>query len=334
VRTAWRAFSVTTSRSSILCPFCQSNSTRDYCHTFDQEAEPSDVRACVECGTLFLYPQPDSTRLARAYASNYYGGNDQAKFNPWIEKLRGYFAQKRARFLTQGLPPTARILDVGCGDGRLLRTIGSRGSFELHGIELEGLAAERAATVKGIHLHLGTLSSCKLPEQSFDLVTLAHVFEHLPDPSEAITELDRLLRPSGRLFLSFPNCASWQARWFGGAWFHLDPPRHLTLVHPVALIKRLEGMGFRCIDESHLNWEQNIYGWVQSTLNKLPQKRNLLYECLKRNRPYVRGSGLSLTAHFILASLLTVLAFPIDLLAAGLHRGATIDFLFTKNSRP
>jgi 2-polyprenyl-3-methyl-5-hydroxy-6-metoxy-1,4-benzoquinol methylase len=318
----------------IACPFCQGTHTRDQWIALDQEGDRNTVRLCQECGTHFLYPQPDSERLARAYASHYYGGEDNAKFNPRIEKLREQFARNRARSLTKGLHPSARILDVGCGDGRLLRTMGAIGDFELHGIELPGKAAERAAGCGKITLHLGTLDSCTLPESSFDLITLVHVFEHLPDPASALAKLNRLLRPGGYLFLSFPNCESWQADWFKGQWFHLDPPRHLTLVAPQTLIKRLDAMGIKCIKSSHISWEQNIYGWVQSVLNTLHPKRNLLYEWMKRNHSYTQGADLALISHFFIASALIPLILPLDVLTAILRRGATVELLFKKNPVP
>ena len=79
-----------------------------------------------------------------AYATSYYG-EGATKFGTWIESLRDAFATRRARKLARALAEGARILDVGCGDGRLLRSFHNAGRFELHGIELPGPAAERAA---------------------------------------------------------------------------------------------------------------------------------------------------------------------------------------------
>lgn len=316
----------------IACPFCQCAHTLDQWHAVDQEGAPNTVRLCQECGTLFLYPQPDPERLARAYATHYYGGEDNAKFNPSIEKLRERFAQNRARSLTKGLLPSARILDVGCGDGRLLRTMGAVGDYELHGIELPGKAAERVAGDGNIKLHLGTLDSCALPESSFELITLVHVFEHLPNPASALVKLNRLLKPGGLLFISFPNGESLQASWFKGHWFHLDPPRHLTLVAPQSLINRLDEMGIKCIRSSHISWEQNIYGWIQSILNTLHPRKNLLYEWMKRNRPYIQDARFALSVHFIIALALVPLSVPLDILAAMVGRGATVELFFKKNS--
>ena len=285
---------------------------------------------CSKCGTAFLHPAPTDQQLADAYAATYYGAG-KTKFNPYVERFRTYFSTLRARRLTRNLPEACNILDVGCGDGSLLGHLARTGAHTLHGIELPGAAAERAVRVPGLHLHLGTLSSVALPANSFDLITLVHVVEHLPAPREALDRLAELLKPGGRLFLAFPNIASWQARWFGGHWFHLDPPRHLALVPPVMMIRHLASKGLRLESEQHLCVEQNIYGWIQSALNRLDSRRNFLYERLKRNRCYVpsRGTG-TVLAHAATAGMLLIPALILDAAAAVVASGATVELTFRK----
>jgi SAM-dependent methyltransferase len=222
---------------------------------------------------------------------------------------------------------------VGCGDGRLLRSFQNAGCFELHGIELPGPAAERAAKIPAIHLHPGTLEETLLPAASFDLITLVHVYEHLPKSSETLDRLTRLVRPGGRLFLAFPNVSSWQARVFGKDWFHLDPPRHLNLVPPPAVIAYLQSKGFPLVAARHLCLEQNIYGWLQSALNRADHRRNFLYERLKRNRSYLpdRGAG-CFAGHAAVAGILLGPALVLDLAAAIFRSGATVELTFERTS--
>ncbi len=313
------------------CPFCHAAESAPKWTTQDQEDTGWQVRECPRCHTLFLHPQPDDACLARAYAPSYYGGQSEQKFGPWMERLRDAFALRRARRLTRGLSPGAAILDVGCGDGRFLAACAKTASVSLHGIELPGPAADRASRISGATIFQGSLGEVPLPDAAFDLVTLTHVYEHLRAPGDAIRTLARIVRPGGTLYLAYPNGTSWQARWFGGQWFHLDPPRHLSLVAPHSLVRALADLGFEKVGESHLSWEQNIYGWLQSVLNCFPGKRNWLYECLKRNRAYISDTGVTLrTLHFVVAALLLIPAIAIDLLAAVARRGATIELQFRK----
>jgi 2-polyprenyl-3-methyl-5-hydroxy-6-metoxy-1,4-benzoquinol methylase len=301
-----------------------------WCQTRDESGTDYLVQMCQPCGTAFLWPAPSEAVLVRAYATDYYGAGD-TKFNPAVERFRDCFSKIRARRLTRGLKPGARILDVGCGDGRLLRSFQRVGPFDLHGIELPGRAAERAARTPGIQVHLGTLETTEFPAASFDLITLVHVYEHLAAPRDTLDRLANLLRPGGRLFLSFPNITSWQARVSKGDWFHLDPPRHLSLVPPRVVVAHLESKGLILRDGSHLCLEQNIYGWIQSSLNRCDRHRNFLYERLKRNHSYVpnRGRG-SVAMHALLGSLVFVPAILLDCASAAARAGATVELTFQR----
>jgi len=310
------------------CPFCAAQDTLARGRTASEDGTVYPLRICGACGTVFLWPPPSEGQLQAAYATGYYG-EGATKFGGWIERLRDFFGTRRARQLARPLAEDARILDVGCGDGRLLRSFQKVGRYELHGIELPGPAAERAGKIPGIHLHRGTLGAVELPAASFDLITLVHVYEHLPVPRETLDRLVRLVKPGGRLFLAFPNISSWQARVFGPDWFHLDPPRHLNLVPPQAVIAHLESKGFHLESAHDLCLEQNTYGWLQSALNRVDRRRNFLYERLKRNRAYLpaRGAG-SVLAHAAAAGFLLAPALALDLASANVGSGATVELTF------
>ncbi len=312
------------------CPFCRETRSHKWSDARSEDGALYPARECQNCGTTFLCPPPSDAQLAQAYATNYYGAGE-TKFNPFIEHIRAISAGFRTMKLAGHLKKDARILDVGCGDGRLLGNFRQAGFSNLHGIERPGRAADRASKIPGIRLHLGTLESVDLPSATFDLITLVHVYEHLPAPRESLDQLTRLLKPGGRLFLSFPNISSWQARLTGAAWFHLDPPRHLTLVPPQTVIAYLENHHFKLLAEHHLCLEQNTYGWIQSALNRCDSRRNFLYERLKRNRHYLptRGTGI-LLFHALLGGLLLLPSLIADGCSALARAGATVELMFEK----
>ena len=316
------------------CPFCQHSGSSEWAGTHSEDGTAYQARVCDACHTVFLWPPPTEAQLRQAYTTNYYG-EGETKFNPYIESMRDTFAHLRVRQLTDGLPSNAHILDVGCGDGRLLGNFSKVGFRNLHGIELPGRAAERAARIPGVNLHLGTLESIDLPAASFDLITLVHVYEHLPAPRDTLDRLARLIKPGGRLFLSFPNISSWQARFARGHWFHLDAPRHLSLVPPPAVIAHLEAKRFKLLAERHLCLEQNTFGWIQSALNCCDPRRNFLYERLKRNRSYLpdRGAG-SVILHAGAGGLLLFPAILADCCSALAGAGATVELMFNQTSTP
>lgn len=110
------------------------------------------------------------------------------------------------------LAPGGRVLDVGCASGGLLALLRPRAGH-LAGLELSPTAARAAAQI-GDQVVCGALESPDLPfeRSSFDLVVLADVLEHLPDPAAGLARAVGWCRPGGAILVSVPNVAHWHAR--------------------------------------------------------------------------------------------------------------------------
>lgn len=120
------------------------------------------------------------------------------------------------------------LLDVGCGSGRFLTRMQELG-WKVMGVEPDPASAKLAAEHLGLETFCGTLEEADLPARVFHAITMNHVIEHVADPLETLRECHRVLRPGGRLVVVTPNIRSVGRRWFGEAWQHWDPPRHLFL---------------------------------------------------------------------------------------------------------
>ncbi|RIH84528.1 Ubiquinone biosynthesis O-methyltransferase [Calidithermus terrae] len=120
-----------------------------------------------------------------------------------------------------------RLLDVGCGSGDFMARMRDLG-WQVAGVEPDPTAAQLAQQ-RGLEVHQGTLEEAGLAEESFDVVTLNHVIEHLPDPISVLQTCRRLLREGGKIVIATPNSRSLGSRYFGQAWLDWDPPRHLYL---------------------------------------------------------------------------------------------------------
>ena len=101
------------------------------------------------------------------------------------------------------LPPPARLIDLGCGNGRLLHLAHEAG-YEVRGLELSPSLAAWTQAQLGVEVVAGDFLSID-PGGSHDIVVLRHVLEHLPDPRRAATRLHGLLREGGHAVLEFPN---------------------------------------------------------------------------------------------------------------------------------
>jgi len=217
--------------------------------------------------------------LAQAYEEVYYGAGGQ-KFSPKIERLVTFFRGRRSARVARLVPPGGAILDVGCGNGEFLDNLIKRG-YRCQGVEIPGKAAQRAAAVPGLSLKIGPLREGDFAPDSFDMVTLWHVFEHLLAPVHVLRTVAAILKPNGYLILSLPNIESWQGRLFKGRWFHLEPPRHLFFLGPRELNASMHQLGFQKVASSYMSWEQNPFRIQQSLLNMIFRERDVLYAGLK-----------------------------------------------------
>ncbi|MCL5985052.1 MAG: class I SAM-dependent methyltransferase [Actinobacteria bacterium] len=105
------------------------------------------------------------------------------------------------------IPPNSKVLDVGCGDGRI-SALFKRKDCDVWGVDVSRRAVELASK-NGIKVKQWDLNQVPLPfeEASFNVLTLIDVLEHVIDPLALLKEAHRLLAPGGRLIISLPNFA-------------------------------------------------------------------------------------------------------------------------------
>jgi 2-polyprenyl-3-methyl-5-hydroxy-6-metoxy-1,4-benzoquinol methylase len=135
-----------------------------------------------------------------------------------------------------------RLLDFGCGGGRYVAQMAAAG-WKAEGIDMATAAIE-AGRRSGLTIHQGTLPGAALPRDQYDLVTMWHVLEHVPSPLATLRAARQVIRPGGRLAVVCPLTDSLTARLFGGAWYGMDVPRHLTHFSRATLRRHLEAAGF------------------------------------------------------------------------------------------
>jgi SAM-dependent methyltransferase len=291
---------------------------------FEVEGVAARVVCCEGCGLGSFHPRLGAEEIRAFYPDEYYG-EPGAKFQPLIERLVRLVGARHIGFLSRGLSPGSRVLDVGCGRGVVLGALADRG-LEVHGVEVSAAAARGADPRAEIRI-APRLCDAGYPTAFFDEVILWHVLEHLDDPRGTLREAHRLLRPGGRLIVAVPNFESWQARWSGPAWFHLDLPRHLYHFPLSALRRLLEDLGYEVGESHHFSLRQNPFGWIQSALNRIPGlPRNGLYTLLhrrSRSEPTPFGFG---TRCLLLALFAATAPFAIALAGAETlgRSGATV----------
>lgn len=188
------------------CPQCGALKT----HFFIQRPDGKEIFECDECGLGFLCPMPSPEIVASWYKKDYYtrsafgdGGYFQAMENAYKSEEHSAF---HLLDLIEDVTPLdgKRLLDVGCATGITLRIALDRGS-SVEGVEPSEYAAQIARDNYGFQVHKGYLETLQLPENSYDIVTLLDVIEHVPDPVSFIKEVWRILTPNGLVAITTPN---------------------------------------------------------------------------------------------------------------------------------
>ena len=108
---------------------------------------------------------------------------------------------ERIRELTD---PDDAIVDVGCGNGSILRRLAESGYRNLHGVELSDYAVARLRT-EGITMSPGRLPNLPLADARFDVVIASQVLEHVIRRGRFAREIARVLKPGGRAFVFVPD---------------------------------------------------------------------------------------------------------------------------------
>jgi len=185
---------------------------------------------CKGCELVYLNPRPTGDNAAEFYREEGYDPflslhTQQGLLDRAYVLARRQTLRWKKRLVGKLVASGARILDVGCGTGEFLSYLTT--NFNVEGIEPEPEAARWARERFGLKVHTGNLDDAPLDTGHYDLITLWHVLEHVPDPSQVLDTIFRLLKPDGSLLIALPNICSLDARIYGSCWVALDTPRHL-----------------------------------------------------------------------------------------------------------
>jgi 2-polyprenyl-3-methyl-5-hydroxy-6-metoxy-1,4-benzoquinol methylase len=217
-----------------------------------------------DCGLYWLNPAPLETELWKAYTSYHTHTRDTsgklgrgfislfsrviklALLPIWLSN--GLRQETRyLKFMALKHDPAGKLLDVGCGAGRLLNRMRKLG-WEVEGIDFDPQAANKVTTRYGIKTHVGDLVDCKLPDAFFDAITMSQTIEHLAHPDSTLAECLRILKPGGKLIMTTPNVNSIAASEFGVWWRGWEAPRHLHLFSVQTLTHLTQRAGFEIIE--------------------------------------------------------------------------------------
>ena len=175
--------------------------------------------------TDMLITKPVPKDLSKYYdPNNYISHSDDG--NSLLEKIyqlvKKYTLNKKIQLINHYSNQEKKILDIGCGTGEFLIHAKNK-NWKTVGVEVNDQARQKASNKK-----IDTFRSLdNLDNQKFDVITLWHVLEHLPNLEDQILKIKSLLEKNGTLIIAVPNYKSYDAKYYKQYWAAYDTPRHL-----------------------------------------------------------------------------------------------------------
>lgn len=269
----------------------------------DHRIELPDIwtlHKCAGCGSLYLDPRPDAASLPRAYEIydthdkddetppdtgmagilwglihgylNHRFGMERRPASKWGVPFFAAFPPLRLKLDYYGrhlfaatFPQQGQLLDVGCGNGAFLVRAEEMG-WNATGLEPD---PEAVATCRqqGLEVVEGVLSTAPKEWRGyFDVLTMSHAIEHVPEPQADLKLAWTMLKPGGVLWIALPNPVSWGAKLFAESWRDLHPPYHLSIPSRNQLCSLLRKAGFVSIS-AHRIGARNARTFRESAQN-------------------------------------------------------------------
>jgi len=194
-----------------------------------------------ELDMLETFPQPKAESLSEYYESEDYISHTDTKRN-LLEKVyhlvRNISLKRKLKLINSFKTEGKTLLDIGCGTGDFLETA-LKNNWNITGIEPDE-KARQIANSKTNNSVFETKHLEELEVNSFDIITLWHVLEHLPNLEMHIRLFKHLLKPNGTLVIAVPNFKSYDAKHYKNFWAAYDVPRHLWHFSKVSIQKLFE----------------------------------------------------------------------------------------------
>ncbi len=243
------------------CPLCgaERSAPLPFRYAF-KERHLLGVR-CQECGLTYVDPQPSAEEIEAMYAEEYFtensatvGAHGAAAYMEMAEAGsagRARAAAELDRTLTCRTGGRGRYLEIGCGPGFFLAQMAGLG-WRAEGLELSDYAARFARERLDLAVTCGAIEHAEFEPESFDVVFMGDVLEHLPDPKTSLGAVRRWLKPQGLLVVAVPSTMNLLSAQVGLALYRGSgrvktlrlPPYHLFEYTPSTLARMLRTTGF------------------------------------------------------------------------------------------
>lgn len=271
------------------CPLCSGTHLKHVmtCTDFYASGELFELYSCEDCNFTFTQDFPTGANMDRYYESSDYISHSDTKkgvMNSLYHRVRKYMLGRKARLvMKESHRKQGKLLDVGTGTGYFPAVMAGKG-WTVEAIEKNPQV--RAFAKEKFDLDIkGEDALNALEKNTFDVVTLWHVMEHLENLNEVWDRFYNLLVDKGILIVAVPNRASYDAEIYGRHWAAYDVPRHLWHFTPATMQQFASKHGFIMAERYPMPFDA-FY------VSMLTEKN------MKRSYPFLRGMYTGLRAWF------------------------------------
>lgn len=239
------------------CPVCEGTSLKTLSEVTDHflSKETFHLSQCDSCGFVFTNPRPEVKDLEKYYQSEDYFSHSKKKkglITFLYDLVKNHSLEKKHKLISS-FKSNGKILDIGCATGEFLNYFQNK-DWDCSGIEPAENPRQFAIDNYKLDVKPEEALDTFAPE-SFDVITMWHVLEHVPKLNERIGQIKKLLKPDGLLVIALPNHLSWDAAHYQNYWAGYDVPRHLYHFSPQTVSTLLDKHQFTNFDSKPMKFD-------------------------------------------------------------------------------
>lgn len=255
---------------NIKCPLCQNKFSIKELYKVSKQNYFNERNFayfyCKKCQVAFLYPRITKKDIGQIYKGKYFSFRHKPA-NKLIDFILSLELASYDKFICKVVKSGRKLLDVGCGYGDFLLKMQKR-DWDVYGIEpfLDAVKVGRKR-IGEARIFKGELPRVKFKSKDFDVITMWHVLEHLPNPSVYISKIRHLLDKRGYFIIEVPNLDSFLLSLFGNNYNWLSTTEHVSIYSKKGIKKLLKDNGFSTL---------SVYSPMKITSNFAMNMANLL----------------------------------------------------------
>jgi 2-polyprenyl-3-methyl-5-hydroxy-6-metoxy-1,4-benzoquinol methylase len=245
------------------------------CNDFTVSGETFQILKDSELDFLLTSPRPPEGDLMKYYESETYISHTDTR-KDWLDKIyqkvRKITIKSKIKKLKKNHSNATSVLDLGCGTGDFLLACQEK-EYEVFGVEPNIQARKKSQSkIQTTKIFDSFHSLQKATSCKFDIITLWHVLEHVPDLNNYVKMLKEMLNPDGILIIAVPNFKSFDAGYYKEFWAAYDVPRHLWHFSKKAIAVLFQKEALKIVKTYPMIFD----AFYVSLLSEKYRKRNLI----------------------------------------------------------